>query len=251
MKKKPPVTLRFESFFYEEDCQSVCLSWIGKVPACDIIKTAHAAYRSIIFSDAGLSFPTMKRRYGLSFDIFFRSNRLLFTELLVAIERSHRSPTHEQLSFSTDQAPYTYGHHLTRPNTPPGERLKPVAVAAMMTEVTGRVDVADSLRKAADREVLERKRTDAHWIGTLVEEEKHPLFTAAFTGEPVANIAVRAMLAGRTSDPKRQSNSQAPTRSKAGVLASIKRAKALSDKHEVHLKLLLALATTLNSSRTK
>ena len=62
----------------------------------------------------------MKRRYGLSPDNLFRTDRLLFTELLVAIERSHRRPTHEQLAFLTDQALFICDRYRTRPKNPPG-----------------------------------------------------------------------------------------------------------------------------------
>jgi hypothetical protein len=71
VKAKPPRVLLFDSFSYEDECHSVCLSWIGKVPALDTITTEHSVYRSILFSDAGLIFSTIKRRYGLSFDVFF------------------------------------------------------------------------------------------------------------------------------------------------------------------------------------
>ena len=71
MKVKPPTVLLFDSFSYEDECHSVCLSWIGKVPALDTITTEHSVYRSILFSDAGLIFSTIKRRFGLSFDVFF------------------------------------------------------------------------------------------------------------------------------------------------------------------------------------
>jgi hypothetical protein len=244
VKRKPHAVLPFPSFFYEGDCQAICLSWIGKVPASDIIETAWEAYRSILFSDAGLSFPAMKRHHGLNFEELFRSNRLLFTELLVAIERSRRSPTHQELSVSMDQAPFTYSHHPTRPKT----RLKPDTVAAMMTEITGQKAEAGTLRKAANREGLKRKQTTAHWFCVLAEEAKHPLFTPASSEETVASVAFRAMLAGKMSDPKQQSD--LGTLSLAKVRASIKRAKAVGEKFDLYMKPLMELAAKLDTSRT-
>ena len=191
----------------------------------------------------------MKQHYGLNFEELFRANRLLFTELLVAIERSRRSPTHQELSYSMDQAPLINSHHLTTPKTRPGKRLKPDAVAAMVKEVTGQKVQGGSLRKAADREVLKRKQTDAHWVSVLAKEAKQPLFAPASSGEPAANVTYGAMLAGKMSDPKQQSTSE--TLSLAEVRASIKRAKAVGEKVDLQMKLLMELAATLDTSRTK
>ena len=179
----------------------------------------------------------------IDFGEAFRSNRLLFGELVVAMERSNRSPKTPDLQLMSLQDTNTFYHRDPKQKIPQGTVLGYKAIADLTELTTERKMTPDAVERAVEREVKRRTEIDKFWYGTLVATEKKRIAENAYWEKvapdlapkiPLAN-AQAAISAGLYGDPDRQEDYRKRSSRPAEFRKKIAHYKDLQNKILRHL----------------
>jgi hypothetical protein len=172
MNKKTPYKRFYAHEFYHKVSQIACDRWVKHVPASDILNSFHYAAAVVRINRQGLSLDKLEFNY----DEVFRANRLLFAEMLVAVERSQRNPTLRSLAIEIlEELFMSYFHDELRLKP---ARLRYKEVADYITRSLGLYASEASVKVSVNREIKHSQNIDVKWLKRIFNDSKNSFFTS-------------------------------------------------------------------------
>jgi hypothetical protein len=197
----------------------------------------------LVATDESISVEARREAAKTDFEQAAQSNRLLFGELLVAIERTNRAAEITELQLLAAQATDSEYHRAAKPKIPKGNLLPYKAIADIVEVTSGRSKKAKATEMAIRREIERRKLIDKFWRRTLAKNQKARMAENAYWKKEAPHFAPEVLLAntkataaaGRFGDPDRPKNKEMRSSTLAEARKKIAHHKDLQNRIVRHL----------------